>query len=49
MKDAESNISGGDPYTCLKCKAILNKYSTVISAKDSTERQNKFGLELKNN
>jgi|688.fasta_scaffold587502_1 hypothetical protein len=49
MKDAESNISGGDPYTCLKCKAILNKYSTVVSAKDSAERQKKFGLELKNN
>jgi hypothetical protein len=49
MKDAESNISGGDPYTCLKCKAILNKYSTVFSAKDSAERQKKFGLELKNN
>lgn len=49
MKDAESNISGGDPYTCLKCKAILNKYSNVVLAKDSVEKQMKFGLELKNN
>lgn len=33
MKEAETNISGGDPYTCVKCKAILNKYSTVLSTK----------------
>ncbi len=49
MKEAESNISGGDPYTCVKCKAILNKFSTVVNAKDSVERQKKFGLELKIN
>lgn len=35
MKEAETNISGGDPYTCVKCKAILNKFSVVLSAKDS--------------
>lgn len=33
MKEAEGEISGGDPYPCQKCKAILNKFSTVLSAK----------------
>ncbi len=33
MKAAEQNLSGGDPYECKKCKAVLNKYSKVLSAK----------------
>jgi len=33
MKEAEKNISGGDPYCCEKCKAYLNKYSRILSAK----------------
>jgi hypothetical protein len=32
MKNADSNLSGGDPYECKKCKAILNKFSIVLSA-----------------
>jgi hypothetical protein len=32
MKEAEHNISGGEPYTCSKCKVILNKFSKVINA-----------------
>lgn len=49
MKEAESEISGGDPYTCMKCKAILNKYSTVLSAKEFAESSSKAKVELKNN
>ena len=33
MKNAEQNLSGGDPYECKKCSAVLNKYSKVLSAK----------------
>ncbi len=33
MKDAEKNLAGGDAYECKNCKAILNRYSKVISAK----------------
>lgn len=33
MKDADQSISAGDPYSCLKCRAILNKYSTVLNSK----------------
>jgi hypothetical protein len=33
MKEAEKNLAGGDPYECKKCKAVLNKYSKVLSAK----------------
>lgn len=29
MKEAEKNLSGGDPYPCKKCGAILNKFSIV--------------------
>ncbi len=33
MKNAEQNLSGGDPYECKKCSAVLNKYSRVLLAK----------------
>ena len=33
MKEAEKNIAGGDPYQCEKCKAILNKFSKILSPK----------------
>lgn len=31
MKDSNKKITEGDPYSCVKCKAILNKYSTIKS------------------
>ena len=34
MKNAESNIAGGDPYTCKKCGAILNKFSVIKTEVD---------------
>ena len=49
MKEAEGEISGGDPYPCQKCKAILNKFSTVLSAKQFAESDSKLKIELKNN
>lgn len=33
MKNAEQNLSGGDPYECKKCHAVLNKFSKVLSEK----------------
>jgi hypothetical protein len=33
MKNAETNLSGGDPYECKKCNAVLNKYSKILNAK----------------
>lgn len=38
MKNAEQNLSGGDPYECKKCKAVLNKFSKVLSAKEYLEQ-----------
>jgi rubrerythrin len=46
MKEAEENISGGDPYTCAKCKAVLNKFSKVVSGKDAASSKK---IEIKNN
>ena len=30
VKNAEKNLSGGDPYVCKRCKAILNKFSVLV-------------------
>ncbi len=29
VKTAEKELSGGDPYDCKECNAILNKFSKV--------------------
>jgi hypothetical protein len=34
MKNTEQNLSGGDPYECQKCHAVLNKFSRVLSVKE---------------
>lgn len=48
MKNAEQNLSGGDPYECKKCRAVLNKFSKVLSAKEYDSQENKkMKLELK--
>lgn len=48
MKNAEQNLSGGDPYECKKCHAILNKFSKVLSSKEYNEDQSKkMKLEIK--
>jgi hypothetical protein len=46
MKEAEENISGGDPYSCVKCKAVLNKFSKVKTSKDLGSD---IKVEVKNN
>lgn len=33
MNEPEKKLAGGDPYSCKKCRAILNKYSKIIDAK----------------
>ena len=45
MKDVKKNLAGGDPYSCKKCKAILNKYSKIMSPKDYAESE-KVSLKL---
>lgn len=48
MKAAEQNLSGGDPYECKKCNAVLNKYSKVLSAKEYEQSvQSQMKAELK--
>lgn len=37
MKNAQQNLSGGDPYECKKCHAVLNKFSKVLSAKEYSQ------------
>ena len=37
MKESEKNLAGGDPYSCKKCEAILNKYSVVKPAAEVKE------------
>ena len=37
MKDAEKNLAGGDPYSCKKCGAILNKFSVIKSAVEAKD------------
>ena len=49
MKDGEKVITEGDPYYCAKCKAILNKFSTVLNSKEYAETKTKVEVELKNN
>ena len=39
MKQAEKNLAGGDPYSCKKCAAILNKFSVVKNAAEAKEEK----------
>lgn len=45
-KIAEKQLSGGDPYSCQECGAILNKHSKVTWEKDLPKEGPKVEIPL---